>query len=148
MDIRSLCEKTLIGLGYELVALEYFSGNNIRILVDCQPNGITVEDCATISRHLTRVLTVEEVNYKRLEVSSPGLDRPLNTKADFWRATGKLICVKAYLVPAEKPQKIIGRLVKMEDEVLVIDDGDDIIKILLNDIHKARLEPEFKLKRL
>jgi len=145
MDIRSLCEKTLMGLGYELVDLEYFSGNNIRILVDRQPNGITVEDCATISRHLSCVLMVEDINYDRLEVSSPGLDRPLNTQADFWRATGKLICVKAYLVPDKKPQKIIGRLVKVEDEALLIDNGDDIIKILLNDIHKARLEPEFKL---
>ncbi len=146
MDIHSLCEKTLMGLGYELVSLEYFAGKNICIFADRQPDGITVEDCAAISRHLTRVLTVEEVDYKRLEVSSPGLDRPLKTKEDFLRATGKLVCVKACLVPEEKPQKIIGRLVHMEGEALLIHKNEDIIRVLLTDIHKARLEPEFQLK--
>src|SRR5688572_32360793 len=59
----------------------------LRLFID-KPGGISVEDCATVSRHLTRVLAVEGVDYERLEVSSPGLDRPLRKGADFARFAG------------------------------------------------------------
>ena len=75
MDIQNILDKTLPGLGYELVDFELTAQGDLRIFID-KEGGITVEDCATVSNHLSRVFTVEDIDYKRLEISSPGLDRP------------------------------------------------------------------------
>jgi ribosome maturation factor RimP len=77
MDLHRLVEKTLEGLGYELVDLERSAkGRLMRVFID-KANGVNLDDCAAVSQHLSHVLTVENVDYDRLEVSSPGLDRPL-----------------------------------------------------------------------
>ena len=68
-------EQTLRSLGYELVDLEMSRSGLVRVFID-KPGGITVEDCAAVSNHLMRVFAVEGFDYERLEVSSPGLDRP------------------------------------------------------------------------
>jgi ribosome maturation factor RimP len=73
---------SLEGLGYELVDLEASRSGLLRIFID-SPSGITVEDCAKVSHHLTRAFAVEGIDYERLEVSSPGLDRPLKRLEDF-----------------------------------------------------------------
>ena len=83
MDLTALLEKTVGGLGYELVDLELANrGRLMRIFID-KAGGVDVEDCAVVSNHLTRLLVVEGVDYDRLEVSSPGLDRPLKRPQDF-----------------------------------------------------------------
>ena len=71
MELRVLLESTLTGLGYELVDLELARGGLMRLFID-SPSGITVEDCVKVSNHLTRLFMVENVDYERLEVSSPG----------------------------------------------------------------------------
>lgn len=76
MDIQTILEKTLPGLGYELVDFELTAQGTLRVFID-KESGITVEDCATVSNHLSRVFMVEDIDYKNLEISSPGLDRPL-----------------------------------------------------------------------
>ena len=76
MDIQTILEKTLPGLGYELVDFELTAQGTLRVFID-KEGGITVEDCATVSNHLSRVFMVEDIDYKNLEISSPGLDRPL-----------------------------------------------------------------------
>ena len=77
MDLNGLLETTLGGMGYELVGVERpVKGRLLRIYID-KPGGITVDDCAAVSNQVGRVLAVENVNYDRLEVSSPGLDRLL-----------------------------------------------------------------------
>ena len=82
MDLQQTLESTLAGLGYELVDFERSGkGKLLRIFMD-KAGGITVDDCATVSNHLSRVLAVEGVDYDRLEVSSPGLDRPLKKEQD------------------------------------------------------------------
>src|SRR5437868_12533598 len=89
MDLRTLLEKTLPGMGYELVDVETSPGGRlVRVFID-KPEGIDVEDCARVSDHLTRLFTVENVDYDRLEVSSPGLDRPLRKASDFERFAGQ-----------------------------------------------------------
>ena len=90
MDIQAVLEKTLPGLGYELVDFELTAQGDLRVFID-KPEGITVEDCATVSNHLSRLFMVEDVDYKRLEISSPGLDRPLKKAADFIRFSGSLM---------------------------------------------------------
>ena len=88
MDLQKLLETTLAGLGYELVDFDRSGrGRLVRVFIDKQ-GGISVDDCARVSRHLTRVLAVENVGYDRLEVSSPGLDRPLKKEEDFVRFAG------------------------------------------------------------
>ena len=76
-------------MGFELVDVQASNGGRLlRLFID-KPGGITVDDCAAVSRHLTRVFAVEGIDYDRLEVSSPGLDRPLRKAADFARFAGQ-----------------------------------------------------------
>src|SRR5450830_2101520 len=95
-----LIEKTVTGLGYELVDFERAERGMLRVYIDFPPadvdekGPITVEDCATVSHQLSHVLTVENVPYERLEISSPGLDRPLCKLEDFVRFAGYEIIVK------------------------------------------------------
>ena len=94
MDLLVLLEATLTGMGYELVDMERSGqGRMMRVFID-KPSGINLDDCAAVSNHLSRVLTVENVSYERLEVSSPGLDRPLKKERDFARFAGQKVRVK------------------------------------------------------
>ena len=84
-----MVEPAVAGMGYELVDVQASNGGRLlRLFID-KPGGINVDDCAAVSRHLTRVLAVEGIDYERLEVSSPGLDRPLRKEADFARFAGQ-----------------------------------------------------------
>jgi len=86
--LETLLETTLSGMGYEMVALEMTRpGGLLRVYID-RPAGIDVDDCALVSNHLTRLFAVEGIEYDRLEVSSPGLDRPLRKPADYQRFMG------------------------------------------------------------
>eukprot|EP01133_Synstelium_polycarpum_P018969 gene18969-22706_t len=95
-----LIEKTVTGLGYELVDVERAERGLLRVFIDfsaadaAEKGPITVEDCATVSHQLSHVLTVENVPYERLEISSPGLDRPVRKLEDFVRFAGQEIIVK------------------------------------------------------
>lgn len=94
MDLNSLLETTVSGLGFELVDVELSPrGRTIRIFIDApeKAGGIDVDDCATVSNHLTRVFEVENVDYDRLEVSSPGMDRVVKKESDFVRFAGQMI---------------------------------------------------------
>ncbi|MGC0151925.1 ribosome maturation factor RimP [Chromobacterium vaccinii] len=141
MDVRLLLENTLQGLGYELVDFEMTPGGGFRVFID-KPGGITVEDCVLVSNHLTRLFMVENVNYERLEVSSPGLDRPLKKEADFVRFAGQLAKVKTRM-PIEQQKKFTGRLAGVEDGSVKLDVDGRIVVIPFANIDKARIEPEF-----
>jgi len=87
---------TVAGLGYELVELERSAGGTLRVTIDFawQPGEerlVNVEDCERVTRQLQYTLEVEEVDYKRLEVSSPGIDRPLRNERDFERFAGEVV---------------------------------------------------------
>ncbi len=96
MALQQIAFATVTGLGYELVELERSAGGLLRITIDLPwtPGSealVTVEDCEKVTRQLQYLLEVEGVEYKRLEVSSPGIDRPLRTERDFERFAGELI---------------------------------------------------------
>ena len=99
MNLEQLIEQTIAGLGYELVDLERAANGLIRVFMDDAKHerDITVEDCEAASRQLTYVFEVENVNYERLEVSSPGIDRPLKKLSDFVRFAGSEASVKLKL---------------------------------------------------
>jgi ribosome maturation factor RimP len=108
-ELETLLESTLAGLGYQLIDLEVSgSGGLVRVFID-QDRGVTVEDCAAVSNHLTRLLAVEGVDYERLEVSSPGLDRPLKRTEDFARYRGERVRVKMR-VPVQGRRNFMGVL--------------------------------------
>ena len=95
--IVELIEQVVTGLGYELVDFELSPrARLLRVFIDIE-RGITVDDCATVSNQLQRVFEVENVDYDRLEVSSPGLDRPLKKLADFERFAGHEIQLRLSL---------------------------------------------------
>ncbi|MEJ7930098.1 ribosome maturation factor RimP [Ramlibacter sp. AN1015] len=98
MALQDIVEQVVSGLGYELVEIERSAGGLLRITIDLpwEPGSeqlVTVEDCEKVTRQLQFTLEVEEVDYSRLEVSSPGIDRPLRNERDFERFEGEVIDV-------------------------------------------------------
>jgi len=139
MDTHALIETTLAGMGYELVALERVGRGVLRLYID-KPEGVGIEDCVRVSNQLTRLFAVENVDYARLEVSSPGLDRPLMKEADFIRFAGEKATVKLRL-PLDGRKKFVGRLVGVEAGVLSLDVDGGVQQIALADVESARLVP-------
>jgi ribosome maturation factor RimP len=141
MELSSLLESTLSGLGYELVAWERAGRGLLRVFID-KPEGINVDDCVTVSNHLTRLFTVENVAYDRLEVSSPGLDRPLTKAADFSRFAGQMVNVKLR-VPMDARKKFSGKLLGLENDKISLDVDGSVILLDWNNLDSVRLKPEF-----
>ncbi|QMT34753.1 ribosome maturation factor RimP [Neisseria wadsworthii] len=142
MDIQSILEKTLPGLGYEVVDFELTAQGTLRVFID-KEGGITVEDCATVSNHLSRVFMVEDIDYKNLEISSPGLDRPLKKAADFERFVGEQARIKTRL-PVDGQKNFIGHIEGCKDDIVRISFDGKTVELALSNIDKARLKPEFK----
>ena len=139
-DREEWLRNTLEGLGYELVDLESSRGGLIRVFIDA-PKGITVEDCSRVSHHLTRAFVVEGVDYERLEVSSPGLDRPLKRLADFERFVGREASVKLKL-PRDGRRRFEGRIAGVEAGKVLLELDGERLAIGLEDIDRARLVPD------
>ena len=135
-----LLESTLQGLGYELVDFERSGkGALLRVFID-QPQGIDVEDCAKVSNHLSRVLAVENIDYGRLEVSSPGLDRLLRKERDFVRFAGHKARIKVR-VPVEGQRNFLGVLRETHAGKIELDVDGRIVTLDLANLDKARLVP-------
>ena len=98
MALQQIVEQTVTGLGYDLVEIERSAGGLLRITIDClweagagEERFITVEDCEKVTRQLQFALEVDGAEYRRLEVSSPGIDRPLRNEKDLQRFAGSLV---------------------------------------------------------
>jgi len=141
MDVTKLVGTTLTGLGFELVDLEISGRGLMRVLMD-KPEGITVDDCELVSNQLTRLFLVEGVNFDRLEVSSPGLDRPLKKEADFVRFYGQKAQLKLRM-PLAGRKNFVGILGAVDNGILQFDVDGKQIAIELSNIDKARLVPVF-----
>jgi ribosome maturation factor RimP len=119
MKLGELLEKTLPPMGYELVDWEMSpKGRYVRVFID-KPKGVDVEDCARVSRQLTRLFAVENVDFERLEVSSPGLDRPLRKPADFVRFIGEEADFRLS-APIENARRMKGILRGFEDDAVLV----------------------------
>ncbi|MBS0346576.1 MAG: ribosome maturation factor RimP [Proteobacteria bacterium] len=142
MELLKLIEQTAEGLGYELVDFETSPrGRLMRVFID-SPNGITVDDCATVSNQLTRIFEVENIDYDRLEVSSPGLDRALKKPADFERFAGQDVQLRLS-IPIANQRNFAGVLQGLKDGVVVIETEKGLMEIPFEEIEKARLVPRF-----
>lgn len=142
MELDNLLEPTLASMGYELVEIERSAhGKLLRIFVDKQ-DGISIDDCVLISNHLSKLLAVENIDYGRLEVSSPGLDRRLKKEADFYRFRGERVKLKLRLA-LQGQRNFEGNLLEVNDGKLKLEVDGKELDIELNNLEKARLVPRF-----
>ena len=137
-----LIEQAVTGLGYELVDFETSPRARLmRVFID-SPKGVTIDDCAAVSNHLTRLFAVENIDYDRLEVSSPGLDRPLKKPADFERFAGQEAQVRTRM-PINGQRNFTGVLSGVKDGVLRLNGIEAAYELPLDQIDKARLVAKF-----
>lgn len=172
-QLAELIERTVEGLGYEFVEVERAGGGLLRVTLDApqSPRGVGLDDCERVSRQLTRVFEVEGVDYNRLEVSSPGLDRRLAKPRDFERFAGQQVLIEL-VEPLDGKRRLRGRLVGLAGasgaEQVRLELGDEaaqgpgkaktprakknktpaaparVVEVALAAIGKARLVPELE----
>jgi ribosome maturation factor RimP len=146
MNLGELLEATIPPLGYELVDWDLSPRSGlVRVFID-KPSGVDVEDCARVSHHLTRLFAVENVEFDRLEVSSPGLDRPLTKPADFARFAGEEADLRL-VEPIARTRRVKGILRGCADGAVLIETGDGVLTIPLTGIGRARLVPKIEWRK-
>jgi ribosome maturation factor RimP len=161
LQLLELIETTVVGMGYELVEFEKAARGLLRVFIDvtaehaenAEQGAITVEDCEKVTHQLLHLLTVENIVYERLEVSSPGLDRPLKKYADYVRFTGKEAIVKlSVAMPGAAHRKTFqGVLLAPDGDNLKLEfeanDGSSaLLDFTLADVDKARLVPQVNFR--
>ena len=145
-NLGDLLERTLPSMGYELVDWEMSpKGRYVRVFID-KPKGVSVEDCARVSRQLTRLFAVENIDFERLEVSSPGLDRPLRKEADFQRFAGEEAEFRL-ANPIANARRVKGILQSCADGAVVVETAQGTQTIALADIDRARLVPKIEWRK-
>ena len=173
-DLYRTVERTVVGMGYQLVDVERLGAGLLRVSLDTE-QGVGLEDCEHVSRQLSHLFAVEQVDYQRLEVSSPGLDRRLRSAADFARFSGKEVNIQLYapLAAATGRKRFRCRVIQVmggigEERLQLELFADEkpakghqrgaparatarapaagAIEIALKDIDKARLVPELDFR--
>ncbi len=144
--LTSLIQPVVEDLGYEFVGLEYSSNpkNPALVLYIDQPNGIAVEDCEKVSREVASLLDVEDPipgNYV-LEVSSPGLDRPLFSLSQFEQFAHSIAQVTLF-APVSGRRKFKGRILGVTGDQVRIDQDGTEVQLEFGNIAKARLVPDY-----
>jgi ribosome maturation factor RimP len=154
MNWMSVVESTVNTLGYDAVELERSSKGLLRVFIDrLDGAAVTIDDCEGVTRQLQRVLEVEGVDYQRLEVSSPGLDRPLKKPADWQRFAGAQVEL-TLRAPLAGRRKFSGELQSHGGAWrLLMRDGEGkaaserALDFSLEDVREARLVPVLDFKR-
>jgi ribosome maturation factor RimP len=143
LSLENVVQPVVAGMGYELVDVQASNGGRLlRLFID-KPGGVGLEDCAAVSRQLSRVFEVEGIDYERLEVSSPGLDRPLRKGADFTRFAGRKAEVRMRTPDPSGRRRFVGTLRGTDAGRVQIElDGQTTVALALDDVERARLVPE------
>ncbi|HHJ17977.1 MAG TPA: ribosome maturation factor RimP [Gammaproteobacteria bacterium] len=148
-ELRKLIEPAVTALGFELVGVELIRarGSVLRIYID-HADGIGVNDCKAVSHQVSGLLDVEDPirGEYTLEVSSPGLDRPLYQAQDFERFAGHEISLRLF-APVEGQRKFKGILAGMKDDQVVVQMDDKELAVTLDEIDQARLVPDYNSHR-
>ncbi|HXT04289.1 MAG TPA: ribosome maturation factor RimP [Casimicrobiaceae bacterium] len=140
MGIGDLLERTVPALGYELVDWDMSARNRlIRVFID-KPDGVDVEDCARVSHHLTRLFAVEDIDFERLEISSPGLDRPVKRLRDYTRFAGREARL-TLSAPVDGARRIKGILRGTAGEDVLVETAAGVKSFPFGTIAQARLVP-------
>ena len=146
-DIWSLIEPVVEGMGYEVVDIEFRphpTDGLLRIFID-KPGGIQLEDCEEVSKQVSGVLDVEDPipGQFNLEVSSPGLERPLRKQQDFIRFAGEKIKIKLSVPTLEGQRNFTGKLMGMQDEEVILQADNETHYFPLDSIDKAHIVPQY-----
>ena len=148
-ELRKLIEPAVTALGYELVGVEYLHGKNgtLRVYID-RPEGISVDDCQAVSYQVSGLLDVEDPirGQYTLEVSSPGLDRPLFRSQDFERFAGSRVDVRL-VAPVDGRRRFKGVLGGLRDGQVVVQMDDEELVVDIEEIDQARLVPDYSSHR-
>ena len=140
--LEEILELTLRGMGFELVDTQRSGGGRLlRIFID-KPGGVTIDDCASTTRHLQRVFAVEGIEYDRLEISSPGLDRPLRKPADFARFAGSRVDVRMRNPDATGRRHFVGMLQSVNGSLATLEVDGLSVELDVGAMERARLVPE------
>jgi ribosome maturation factor RimP len=146
LSLENVIEPVITGMGYELVDVQASNGGRfLRLFIDKPAGsnaGINVDDCAAVSRQLARVFEVEGIDYDRLEVSSPGLDRPLRKQADFVRFAGQKAELRMRRPDADGRRKFAGVLKGADAGQVKIEVDGQTFALALDEIDRAKLVPE------
>ena len=145
-QVAGLVEPSLEDMGFELVDVEYLSVHGkwvLRLYID-KEGGVTLDDCASVSREIGDLIDIKDVIVHQyvLEVSSPGLDRPLKKEKDFERAIGKKIKVKT-ITAVEGRRNYIGYLRNFQEGILYMELESGRVHLPWKDVDKANLVYEF-----
>jgi len=141
-----LIQPIVEGLGYEFVGIEYNphpKHGMLRVYIDHEA-GINVDDCSKVSHQISGVLDVEDPvqgNYQ-LEISSPGSDRPLFNIEQFEQFIGHIVKVNLFK-PVNDRRKITGRIHKVEEDIVQLEEDGQVFEVSFQSMSKARLEPEY-----
>ncbi|MBW2216892.1 MAG: ribosome maturation factor RimP [Deltaproteobacteria bacterium] len=148
-DIRKVTETAtpvLDEMGFELVDIECLSqyGRWVLMIYADKEGGITLDECARVSREVGNLLDVKDIipNEYVLEVSSPGLNRPLKKEKDFERAIGKNVKIKM-LAPINGRRRFTGDLKKVVQGTVYLEIDNDLFALSWKDIEKANLVYDF-----
>lgn len=144
--LQALIEPVVADLGYELVGVEYLSNPKnrvVRIYIDAEPDGIVVEDCERVSREISALFDVEEPvpGQYTLEVSSPGVERPLFTGAHFARFVGETAAVQL-LSPVNGRRRFKGPIVRADENSVVLNVDGQEVEMAIADVARAHLAPD------
>lgn len=146
MRLTQLLQPLVEDLGYEFVGLEHSSNpkNPSLVIYIDRPGGIAVEDCERVSREVAAVLDVEDPipGHYDLEVSSPGLDRPLFTLEQFERFSGEVAQVSLF-APLDGRRKFKGEILGIQDGKVRLDQDGTQVELDMGNIAKARLVPDY-----
>ena len=144
--VAHVVEPVLEGMGFELVDVSYLSrqGRWVLVIYIDKTGGVTIDDCVKVSREIGYHIDVEDMidNKYVLEVSSPGLDRPLTREKDFVRGLGRKIKVKT--VTALRGQRhFVGRLMRFENGMIHLEIEGSTVALPLHDVDRANVVYEF-----
>lgn len=148
--LLNLIEPIVEGLGYECVGIDYNPHPKhglLRIYIDSE-NGILVDDCTKVSHQVSGVLDVEDPiqgNYQ-LEVSSPGADRPFFKISQFERYIDSTVLVNLFKAISGR-RKITGRIVKVDNEIITLAEGEQTYEVPFDAMSKVRLVPEYLIEK-
>ena len=150
IHLWELFEPVVAGMGFDLIEIEHFPNPKhgvLRLYIDTPADsdkGVVIEDCSAVSRQISALIDVEDpVNGKfNLEVSSPGLDRPLRRLQDFQRFIGAQVKIKTAM-PLEGQRNFKGRMLEASEDRLVIETDEEELSLPMSAIDKARIVPEF-----
>ena len=146
-ELTQLLAPVVADLGLECLGVEYSPshGNGlVRVYIDSAGGAVTVDDCEAVSRQVSALLDVNDPIPGRftLEVSSPGLDRPLFTPEQFARITGQVAKVEVNLAIAGR-RRFQGPILAVEGEGIVLEQDGTPVRIAHANIHKAKLVPQY-----